>query len=125
MNKEIGSEFWLQLETYGMQEQEMFFGEHSVACLLSGRTAVDFIIRDIKAERSFQEVMLPSYCCESMIEPFIKNDIRVNFYKVDFNYVNYEFQENCDAILLLDYFGYEDKKIERIAQSMNAEGRCV
>ena len=121
--KEIGSEFWGQADVTSIQKTQD--EENNIACLLSGRTALDFIIQDIKAERSFQEVMLPSYCCESMIEPFIKNDIRVNFYKVGFNYANCDFQENCDAILLLDYFGYEDKKIERIAQSMNAEGKVI
>ena len=69
--KEIGSEFWTT-EYYAGEER--FF--------LSGRTALDFIIRDITAEICVNKVFLPALCCHSMIEPFLSNGLSVNFYDV-------------------------------------------
>ncbi len=69
--KEIGSEFWDIEPCYNNTE-----------FLLSGRTALDFIIQDIMKTKKIDSVMLPSYCCHTMIEPFLSNKIDVRFYDV-------------------------------------------
>ncbi len=68
---EIGSEFW------GIPSVDS-----SKKYLLSGRTALEYIIRDIKKQRRIDAVLLPSYCCHSMIEPFLRHEISVRFYEV-------------------------------------------
>lgn len=73
MHLEIGSEFF-QTE-YKSGEKILF---------LSGRTALDFILRDIIKEREIESALLPSFCCHTMIEPFLKNKIPVRFYNVYF-----------------------------------------
>lgn len=69
---EIGSEFWEASDT-GKKKY-----------LLSGRTALEYIIRDILEKHHVASVLMPSYCCHTMIEPFIRHGIEVRFYDVYF-----------------------------------------
>ena len=71
MRREIGSEFW----NAGPQRRDDVY-------LLSGRTALEFIIRDILKNHNINSVLLPSYCCHTMIEPFCRHGIQVRFYDV-------------------------------------------
>ena len=81
MLKEIGSEFWkVELSN----KINLSFDNQS-NFMLSGRTALDFLIRDIKAQKSFKKVYMPSYCCYSMIEPFLRHGVDVIFYDVLIN----------------------------------------
>ncbi len=74
MMNEIGSEFW---NTEPICSDTKY--------LLSGRTALDFIIKDILSTKKIESVMLPSYCCHTMITPFEENKIKVRFYDVYFD----------------------------------------
>lgn len=73
---EIGSEFW--------KNKKQYFKD-TVSFCLSGRTALDAIVKDAIKAFGIKSVLLPSYCCHTMIEPFVKNGIAVRFYDV---YVN-------------------------------------
>jgi hypothetical protein len=70
---EIGSEFWKEDKKYIKENEE---------CFLSGRTALDAILRDVKRQRNIASALLPSYCCHTMIEPVRRNGITVRFYDV-------------------------------------------
>lgn len=74
MFREIGSEFWND----GPQKRDQVF-------LLSGRTALEFVIRDMKKRLDVKSALLPSYCCHTMIEPFYRHGVSVRFYDVYFN----------------------------------------
>lgn len=117
--REIGSEFW-ETNREGQERRS----EPNTVYLLSGRTALDFIIRDIKAMRTFSKVMLPSYCCDSMIEPFIHNGIEIQFYPVSENKISYPVN-NAEAVLLIDYFGYVNPQNEEIARLGQQQGKIV
>ena len=67
---EIGSEFWEAADT-GKKKY-----------LISGRAALEYIVRDILAEQRIDSVLMPSYCCHTMIEPFARHGIRIRFYDV-------------------------------------------
>ncbi len=71
MIKEIGSEFW---QTTQQENDRHLF--------LSGRTALEYIVRDIKSKKNCQKVLLPSYCCHTMIEPFVRHGFSIRFYDV-------------------------------------------
>lgn len=118
--KEIGSEFWI---TEQCKDSKLQFGE-DIKLFLSGRTALDFIIRDIKLTRKFNSVYVPSYSCSSMLKPFIDNNIKLEFYNVvtkDDGRFTYEidFRKNVDAIILLQYFGYYDEQVGVISELFN------
>jgi hypothetical protein len=71
MKYEIGSEFW-----------EAAPLKSNIVYLMSGRTALEFIICDILKTHYINSVLLPSYCCHTMVEPFIRHNISVRFYDV-------------------------------------------
>ena len=91
---EIGSEFWTRQEPIGKEKAS------NEEYLLSGRTALRFIIDDVCGEREIKKVLLPSYCCESMIRPFADRGISVQFYRVDLGGVDLPFDNDADLILL-------------------------
>lgn len=118
MYNEIGSEFW---QEYNISNKRNL----NEKVVLSGRTALDFIIRDLKVSGEFRSIMLPSYCCDSMIEPFIRNDIEVSFYRVSHTGVDFNKNNKKDAVLLLDYFGFVDDQIKEIANYAKDNGQIV
>lgn len=100
MLKEIGSEFWND----GPVRRDTVY-------LLSGRTALEYIIRDILKHYNVKSVLLPSYCCHTMIEPFFRHGISVRFYDVYFDEINGlsaevpQAQEN-EIFYYMTYFGF-------------------
>lgn len=103
--KEIGSEFSYQPagEGNGIRFPEMM--DYSFA--FSGRTAIETVIRN----ENIRKVLMPSYCCDSMIEPFRKHGIDIAFYSV--NYVDelcvdVNIQDDVDCFFWCNYFGYKN-----------------
>lgn len=108
---EIGSEFWSVEPIH-----------HDIRFFLSGRTALDYIIRDIKKKYpKINSVLLPSYCCESMIYPIINNGFSVRFYDVWVNEdgINTELPETREneVFYLMSYFGFD--------MPINMDIKCV
>ena len=100
MMREIGSEFWdVPIVAFG----NALFPE-STQWFLSGRSALQAIIKDLGGARS---VSLPSWCCDSMIKPFVDAGMDVHFYPVYWqNGLIQEIKQNSDVLFLMDYFGY-------------------
>jgi len=99
--KEIGSEFWNVLVC---GEENNLFPE-STQWFLSGRSALQAIIKELGWARS---VSVPSWCCDSMIKPFVDAGMEVCFYPVYWRNgkLVQEWIFECDIIFLIDYFGY-------------------
>ena len=104
--QEIGSEFW---DVPVVNKENTLF-HHNTQWYLSGRHALKAIIKDLKKIRS---VALPSWCCESMIKPFVDAGIEVHFYSVYWeDKLIQDVNLECDAILLMDYFGYTSSAVD-------------
>lgn len=125
MNKEIGSEFW---------EADLCDTVHHVAekahrFLLSGRTALDFIIRDIKFSKGLGKVCMPSYCCHTMIQPFIDNNVAVEFYEINFENGRFTYDlssaNQCDTVLIMQYFGFCDEAVASSINKLKESGKTV
>lgn len=119
MTREIGSEF---CEQYAIKSISPADNE---AYLLSGRTALHFIISDIQRNQKVSKVLMPSYCCESMILPFLDSGIAVEFYEVDFDDADYPHDNDADIVFLLDYFGYEAEYNREIARREKQAGKII
>ena len=96
--REIGSEFW-EIE----KQNKSFF--------LLGRTALEYIIRDAYAETGMKLVLLPSFCCHSMIEPFMRHRFQIRYYDVIVGTSGLEVKlpeepYEDEILLVLRYFGY-------------------
>lgn len=97
---EIGSEFW---SISSIKHDKKFF--------LSGRTALDYIVRDIKIKHSeIHAILMPSYCCDTMIFPITRNGIDVRFYDVwadsEGFHIDLPKPRKAEAIYIMSYFGF-------------------
>ena len=98
--REIGSEFW---DVPTVNKDNCIFPE-STQWFLSGRSALQSIIKEIK---HCHTVAIPSWCCDSMIKPFMDAGMEVHFYPVYWKErLIQEISLESDVLLLMDYFGY-------------------
>jgi hypothetical protein len=127
MIREIGSEFWIE-EKINKNTNSLFQLNERSLSFLSGRTALDFIIRDAKVEKRIQKIYIPSYCCHTMIVPFIRNDIEIVFYDVyasEENGITYEIPNLGigDALYIIKYFGYKQRYPKEVTNAK--ENGCL
>ena len=103
---EIGSEFWRA--DYCDKKNEIF--PQGTSWFLSGRSALGAIIDCIRERQEFYCVAMPSWCCESMIAPFVKRGIKIIFYSVraEAGVLTQDFSTvaQADVLFIMDYFGY-------------------
>lgn len=105
MRSEIGSEFW---DIPVSKENNCLFPKDTV-WFLSGRSALRKIIQDIKSRSTVSTAAIPSWCCDSMIAPFLAEGIKVRFYSVFYEngMLRQNLRHDCDLTLVMDFFGYE------------------
>src|SRR5699024_7740748 len=63
-----------------------------------------------KKHKNIYKVYMPSYCCSSMIEPFLKHNIQVLYYDVFYDkenglQYNIDTDIDCDIFFAMGYFG--------------------
>lgn len=125
MSREIGGEFW-EMETW---EKGSSIERESLCFLLSGRTCIDFLVKDIALCHRLESVYLPSYCCHSMIQPFLDNAVNAEFYGVDLSDGVFAYGldplNNCDAVLIMQYFGFCNPEVEEKIRCLKEQGKIV
>lgn len=113
---EIGSEFDINLNLYQGADKQTRVADYlnflgNSVFLLSGRTAIELACKDILLSREVRNVYMPAYCCSSMIDPFLKNGITVEFYDVcpEEGRINFKINKNkdIDILYLNNYFGFK------------------
>ncbi|UBH16124.1 hypothetical protein [Macrococcus armenti] len=125
---EIGSEYHLyqnqicnsnSIYDYLIENKHEYF-------FYSGRTVIDLIIRN---HSNIKEVYLPNYLCQSIIDPFIKNGVKISFYEISFN--NNKFYctlndniDNC-FVLGINYFSSSFSKMDSIYASLKKKSNNV
>lgn len=146
MYREIGGDHWLsELELqeiiaetnvkdekielkYNEYKKSIGLDDSDVKLLYSGRTAIDCIIEDIMYTQQFKKVYMPSYCCASMIQPFIDRGIEVEFYQVDYNddfVVNISINVMYDVFFIMNYFGYSNQNSLEYIKKIKKNGARV
>lgn len=127
--KEIGSEFWTgccPCSKHGCEWPHT--PEWSVRETMSGRVALEYVVEEI-VKKGKTSVYMPSYCCYTMIEPFLKHDVKVVFYDVVPTTSGlkrqFEYDHGCDVVFLLDYFGFADAETVTIVKEQHAKGKQV
>lgn len=103
---EIGSEFW---DVPVKKEKNSIFPE-STQWFLAGRSALQAVIYELK---ECHTVAMPSWCCDSMVKPFIDAGMNVCFYPVYWQCgLIQEMCLDCDVLFIMDYFGYTSSEID-------------
>lgn len=122
---EIGSEFW----DIPLQNREEINEGKETLFVLSGRTGLELAAQDLISERNIQSIYLPAYCCDSMIIPFMKAGLKIYYYDVQPSEEGVHRQlkadHGCDAVLLLDYFGFSQTETKDIAKHEHERGTAV
>lgn len=120
--REVGGIFALEesdVVSVRSPSEEAFLGElvqdGDLLCL-SGRTALQIVIREVRdrTARDSNRAMvayLPSYCCDAVLDPFVKAGFELKFYRVGIGSHNrlsceVNFDERCDVFFATSYFGY-------------------
>lgn len=113
---EFGSEFYKEseFESYYEYISKINVNKYFIRC---GRDAIRLIAKNLKSN----VVLLPSFCCESMISPFQDCNKEIRYYKIksDFSIDTDDLikKADCDcSILIMNYFGLNktDKIINEI-----------
>lgn len=124
---EIGSEYW---EYYGnlSQNNEQFWnlGKDN-KFVLSGRTAIYYVLENILAKRKIKKVYFPSYSCKSMLQAFEDLEIQVLYYDVYYDNglkYNINLNQDCDIFFAMNYFGYSESNMENYTKYFKEKG-CV
>lgn len=122
---ELGSEFWNMPQGDTVAE----FPDDNTQFVLSGRTALELVARDLIAERKTCSICLPAYCCDSMLVPFQRTGLELRFYDVvpssEGVWRLLPKNHGCDAVLLLDYFGFSQAETVEIAKKECERGTAV
>ena len=130
MRLEIGShyEYDYKRKTSGQKVDWLPKGS-DFTYTFSGRAAIDLAIKDIQTSHKVKTVYMPSYCCESMVQPFIKHEINVIFYDVNYsmNKISYNVDLNteCDIFFTMSYLGIEDFKLSFAIEEFSKRGKII
>ncbi len=106
MRSEIGSWFW---DVPVIEKENQYFNG-DIEWFQCGRHGLRAIAVELR-NRGIASIALPSWCCETMITPFANSGIAVSFYPVtvdvDGNFHQDMTQVNAQALLVMDYFGFQ------------------
>ena len=117
--REIGSEFWLEREPAAISK------DRNGSYVLSGRTAIDLIIQDIVKSKPVYSAYLPAWCCDSMVDPFLKRGIQVELYDMIFDgklHYHVDTDKQTDIFYVSNYFGYETTLDSEIVHQFKERG---
>ena len=95
---------------------------------LSGRTAIYYCLKNIICKRKIMKAYVPSYCCDSMIEPFLEFGIEIEYYRVYFDgglKYDIEIREDVDLFLAMNYFGYSSTNMDQYIKKYKEQGTIV
>ena len=125
---EIGSDFWECTDSLNSDNSEFWNIGKETIYTLSGRTAIYYCLENIIAKREIKKAYVPSYCCDSMIKPFIDLGIDVEYYDVYYNYglkYNVEYRDDVDSFLAMNYFGYASTNMDQYIKKFKEYGAVV
>lgn len=125
---EIGSEYW-EYDGELKKDNTRFwnFGKDT-KFVLSGRTAIFYILKNILLEKNVKKAYLPSYSCKSMEIAFIDLGIEVEYYDVYFNEnlkYNIDLENDSDIFFAMNYFGYSETNMEEYIKKFKEKGKIV
>lgn len=139
MLTEIGSNFWLNPKQEWFEKSigtpEQFYCNGSDYVWLStGRSAIRFVIETIEKRRpGLKKVaVLPSFTCDTVIEPFLKSGYVVNYYPVEKDLrttsdaiLQTAIENDASIVLFHRYFGFDtfDGQADKMCEIMHELGK--
>ena len=118
---EVGSEFGECSIALGKNEYSKIV-DYPFRYVLSGRTGLYMIAEELKA--TVKKILLPNYCCGTMIAPFSIHGYDVLFYDA-FDTDKVIVDNETQAILIMSYFGFMSDKIYNFALRCKSVGKII
>ena len=137
MNKEIGSEFYLDkyedLEDKPINLDYLKVNINDTAFLSTSKNVVYFLLEQNKIPEDRKIVLLPPFTCHSVIEPFVKDGYRVFYHRItrDLTCDRELFLEDLDRIrpsvvIVHGQFGFDTLvSVKDIIQNIKTTGVLV
>lgn len=128
---EIGSFFWLEKQdtTSPAGDVEWLPAAEDVCFTFSGRNALAVVADDLMQKGAFSKLYAPSYCCVSMLQPFIDKGVAIEFYGVHCSEGHFSYQlpslGRGDVCLIMNYFGIEGEKTQQAIRWLHERGAVV
>ena len=122
----IGGNFFLDLNEIekNNNKKNLFKNYSKENWCLSGRLSFLNILNFFK-KKKIRTIYLPSYLCDSLIEPVKKLSFNIKFYNVDYCLnINDEFDKNS-LILVIHYFGKEHSNFEEIRKNLKKNSYII
>lgn len=113
---EIGSEYWKYDGKLDKNNTDFWNFGRDNKFLLSGRSAIFYVLKNILEKKNVKKVYFPSYSCTSMIQAFEDLGIQIVYYDVYYNEglkYNINLDEECDIFFAMNYFGYSESNMEK------------
>jgi hypothetical protein len=129
---EIGSYWWLEdenlQETNTLRSFDWLPVAEDSSFTFSGRAAIHLALQDILTVSSIKQAYMPSYCCFSMLQPFVNHGIPLVFYDVQYE-DGFSYQipqiDNDSVVLIMNYFGIETHKMNYVVKDFKCQGAIV
>ena len=125
---EIGREYWKYEGNLNCNNSNFWnFGKDN-KFVLSGRTAIYYVLKNICLNNNIQKVYFPSYSCTSMEQPFIDLGIEIEYYDVYYNNglkYNINLEEECDIFFAMNYFGYSSTNMDKCIKHFKQKGKII
>ena len=125
---EIGSEYW-KFEGNLINDNKSFWNiGKDTKFLLSGRSAIYYVLKNILLKHNIKKVYFPSYSCESMEQAFKDLGIEIEYYDVYFNETlkyNIDLENDSDIFFAMNYFGYSETNMEEYIKKFKEKGKIV
>ena len=125
---EIGSEYWKYDGNLINNNYEFWNLGKDTKFVLSGRTAIYFVLKNILLKQDIKKAYLPSYSCDSMAQAFIDLGIEIEYYDVYYNEqlkYNIDLENDSDIFFAMNYFGYSETNMEEYIKKFKEKGKIV
>lgn len=137
MKREIGSEFYLDrdadLKDIPIDLDYLDINISDTAFISTGRSAISFILKQIKLPEDEKIALLPPFTCHTVIEPFIDAGYKIHYYRINRDLTSNSelFLEDLEdvkpsVVIVHGYFGFDTlKAIKNILQHIKMKGTVV
>ncbi|GAF79687.1 unnamed protein product, partial [marine sediment metagenome] len=95
----------------------------------NGRASIRLILRKILKLGKGDEVLLPAYVFQGLLDPFEESDMTIKFYKLnrdltlDASDIKRKINENTKVLFILHYFGFP-QPVEQLKELREAYPSC-
>ncbi len=128
---EIGSYYWLDGQENCLPAESIdWLPSVDDSCFaFSGRNAIDVALRDILKTNKIGKAFVPSYCCVSMLQPFLDRGLKIHFYNIGYRDGAFTYDlppaDKNSVVLIMSYFGLSVGSAHEMIEQIHLKGAVI